>query len=243
MMRPLTFLCALLLAPGASGPPIDLLALQDAPLGNGLPSGWAIRKVRDQRPPTFAIDTADGAPVLRVSGEGQAAFAYRTVPDDLDLGAGVLRWSWRVLVAPAGADLRHKKRDDSALRVYVVFGKPGGLFGGNGRVIFYTWGNEEADLADRPSFASGRMHVVRVQRAADADSAWREHEVRPLDDFRKFWPTTKPPRITAIGVMQDTDDTRSAAVAELRSLQWIDEAMLLQTARADVRRPGAPDAR
>ena len=38
-------------------------------------------------------------------------------------------------------------------------------------------------------------------------------------DFRRIW-GKEPPPITAIGVMQDTDDTGAMAVAELRRLEW-----------------------
>ncbi len=35
---------------------------------------------------------------------------------------------------------------------------------------------------------------------------WREQELEPFEDYRRFW-KNDPPAITAIGLMQDTDMT------------------------------------
>lgn len=43
--------------------------------------------------------------------------------------------------------------------------------------------------------------------------------MRPFDDYQRFW-NRKPPPITAVGIMQDTDMTHAMAVAELRELSW-----------------------
>ncbi len=48
---------------------------------------------------------------------------------------------------------------------------------------------------------------------------WREQEVEPFKDYRRFWKNDSP-AITAIGLMQDTDMTGGMAISELRSLVW-----------------------
>jgi len=48
---------------------------------------------------------------------------------------------------------------------------------------------------------------------------WNEQRVQPFADYRRFW-NRKPPPITAIGLMQDTDMTGGMAVSELKSLEW-----------------------
>lgn len=196
---------------------LDLLGLGAAPAGSGLPPDWKVRLVRGQAAPTTEVVREDGASVFRMSGAGRAAWFYRELSPELAESAGSLDWSWRVVEAPPAADLRAKETDDSPVRVYVVFGKPG-IFNRAGRIIFYTFGNAEPGDFSQASHASDKMHVIRVD-GADARRAWRDHSVEPFADYRRIWHRDPPP-ITAIGVMQDTDQTGERAVAELRRLEW-----------------------
>lgn len=201
------------------GRSLDLLDLQSAPLGAGVPAEWKIRAVRGYPAPTVTITDAGGVRALRVAGSASAAFVYRQLDQPLQDVNGSLKWTWRVLRTPKGADLRSSKTDDAGLRVFVVFGKPGKLFGGSSRVVFYTWGNKEPVGLSRTSFVSDRMHIVRLAGDEDVARGWREEVINPFADYRLFWNADAPP-ITSIGFMQDTDMTKSAATAELRSLTW-----------------------
>jgi len=158
-MQWLVLAAALLLAPA----PIDLIGIRGAPPGEGLPPGWNVKAVAGYPLPSYSIREEAGESILRIQGEGAAAWAYRELPVPIDLPIdlpigsrkGTLGWSWRVLESPEGADLRVPERDDAPLRVYVVFGKPSGLSMRRARVIFYSWGNAEPaglfrELPDRP---------------------------------------------------------------------------------------------
>ncbi len=209
---------AVVLLAGVLAQPVAILSLTDAPLRAGLPPDWKVRNIRGQAAPDVEVRNDGDGPVLRIHGAGRAAWFYRELPAQLTESPGSLDWSSRVVKAPTGADLRNEKTDDSPLRVYVVFGKPG-LFGGSSRVIFYTFGSAEpADYA-RASFVSDKLHVIRVGGPPDVGH-WSENSVKPFADYRRIW-RRKPPPITAVGVMQDTDQTRARAVAELRRLEWV----------------------
>jgi len=194
----------------------DLLMLNQSELGPGPPPGWQVRPVKGQDAPELEI-RGDGLDrVLRISGIGQAAWFYRDLRNEELPDDPTLRWSWRVLEAPPTSDLQIRQADDSPMRVYVVFGNPGALFGGSGRIIFYSFGNAEPDGYAGQSHQSDRMHVVRVDGASER-GVWREHATHPANDYRRIWGRAPPP-ITAVGVMQDTDQTGRHAVAELRRL-------------------------
>lgn len=209
---------ALLLLLVLAGVPIDLLRLADAAPGAGLPPGWKVRPVRGQTVPDTEIRADGNGPVFRVTGAGRAGWFYRELSPQLPEAAGSLHWSWRVFEGPAGADLREAQTDDSPIRVFVVFGRPGRLFAGSGRTIFYTYGNSEPPDYEGASHVSNKLHVIRLDGAAEW-GAWQEHSVEPFADYRRIWHRNPPP-ITAIGVMQDTDQTRAMAAAELRQLEW-----------------------
>ena len=181
----------------AFAPATSLLDLDGMVTPSGLPDGWEVRPVKGQSAPDYRVlETEDGRRALRVSGQGAAAWATRKLPQPIPPGAGRLRWSWRVLELPQAADLRVQRVDDSALRVYVVFGNPGKLFNSSGRIVFYSWGNAEPEGLTMPSHVSD-----------------------PFADYRRLW-NREPPPITAVGLMQDTDMTHSMAVAEFRDLTW-----------------------
>ncbi len=198
--------------------PISILNLVGAPLGAGVPSGWKVRAVRGQKAPETEVRSDGEGAVLRVHGAGRAAWFYREVAPALAESMGTLRWTWRVLDAPATADMRTEALDDSPIRVYVVFGKPG-VFGNKARIIFYSYGNGEQAGYSRRSFSSDKLHVIRVDGVAER-TQWREHVVYPFTDYTRIWKRS-PPAITAIGIMQDTDQTRAQATAEIRQLEWL----------------------
>lgn len=211
---------ALLVVLSLSGTaPLDLLGLESPPDVVGLPVGWRVRVVTGKPPPSFSIEEHQGERALRISGKGAAAWAYRELDVPIPPGQGLLRWSWRVLQLPKGADLRARESDDAALRVYVVFKEPGGLFGGRGRIIFYTWGNAEPEGLTLRSYLSEKIQILRVAGAMEADGRWHEQARDPFADYRRFWAGAAP-AIKAVGLMQDTDMTGGVAVAELRALVW-----------------------
>lgn len=209
---------ALVVLAGVLAGPVVILSLANAPVRAGVPPGWKIRNIRGQIAPEIEVRNDGQGPVLRIHGTGRAAWFYRELPAQLAEAPGSLDWSWRVVQTATGADLRSEKTDDSPLRVYVVFGKPG-VFGGSSRVIFYTFGADEPVGYARASFVSDKLHMIRMGGTPDV-GRWTDHSVKPFADYRQIW-KRRPPPITAVGVMQDTDQTRSRAVGEVRRLVWV----------------------
>ncbi len=198
--------------------PIVVLALSATPLGPGLPDGWEVRAVRGQAAPSSEVRNEDGAVMLRIQGAGRAAWFQRKLPTVIAEAPGTLSWSWRVLESPRDADLRQKETDDSPIRIYVVFGTPNAL-SRSARVIFYTYGTDEPLGYARASHVSDRLHVVRRDGRSE-NGSWQDHEVDPFADYRRIW-RRDPPPISLIGLMQDTDQTKALAVADLRRLEWV----------------------
>lgn len=213
-------LLALLLAAAFAVPTsTDLLDVTNAPIGAGLPGSWQTRAVKGFELPSVEVAAGDlDTRIVRISGAGRAGWLHRDLRRTPPLAGDSLRWSWRVLEAPALRDLMQKERDDAPIRLYVVFGNPQKLFGGSGRIIFYTFGNREPAGYERTSHVSSRMQIVTVDGARDI-GAWRDHAVDPAADYQRIWGKTAP-KVTAVGLMQDTDQTGERATAEVRSMSW-----------------------
>jgi Protein of unknown function (DUF3047) len=194
----------------------ELMDLTPTPTLADMPRGWARRAVRGELAPSTAIVDSAGERFLRIGGTARAAWLVSRLAMPIMPG-GHVAWSWRVPLAPRGADLRNAASDDAAIRVFVVFARTG-FFDRTPRTLFYSLGSVEPHGYARPSFQSRNLHVIRVGSTANA-MQWTDVNADPFADYRRIWGGS-PPDIVAIGVMQDTDQTRSAAVAELRHLTW-----------------------
>jgi len=150
-----------------------------------LPTGWTVRAVRGQRAPDVAVNDSSGDRFVRFSGAGRAAWFVYELEAPLASAGGRLSWTWRVPVAPAGADMRANGTDDSALRVFVVFA-PAGRFERPPRTLFYSVGQLEPLTFERVSSASKNLHVFRVAPTA-ASPAWSETSVDPSADYARIW--------------------------------------------------------
>ncbi len=182
-----------------------------------LPLGWMVRAVRGQQAPSYAVVDSGGNRFLRVSGTGRAAWFVNELRSPIAPSSGTLAWSWRVSSMPVGADLRQSASDDAPLRLFVVFERDGWL-DRTPHTIFYTVGGAEPRGYARPSFQSKKLHILRVD--GDATSLrWHESVVDPFADFGRIWGTPARP-IVAIGIMQDTDQTRGTAEADVRAMVW-----------------------
>ncbi len=193
----------------------DLLRLGDAASGATLPPGWTVRAVRGVAAPESRVVDSAGVQFLRIEGRGKAAWFGQRVELAAAPGAR-LRWRWRIPVTPAGADLRVQQGDDAAARIFVSFDTPT-FFGRPPRTLFYSAGGAEPDGYTRASFVSGALHVIRI--APPPAGAWADVTVDPVADYVRIFGKS-PPRITGVGVMQDSEQTGSLAVADLASLFW-----------------------
>jgi len=185
--------------------------------GDALPAGWTVRPVRGSRAPTSAIRDSSGERFLRIEGRGTAAWFVRALEPAESPKRGQLTWRWRVPIAPLGADVRKRDRDDSALRVFVVFDHRS-FISRVPRTIFYTVTEPSLSGYQARSAQSGDLMIVGISASAP-DMQWNRTTRDPIADYRAFW-NAEPPRILAIGILQDAEQTKSAVVADITSLTW-----------------------
>jgi Protein of unknown function (DUF3047) len=210
--------CCSLIATALSGAEtVDLLGLQSFQPGGALPPAWTAVPARGQRAPTLTLQDSAGHRFLRLAGTRTAGWFVNRLASPVPPSTARLAVSWRVLVAPAGADLRAAASDDAALRVFVVFAMHGPLQR-TPRTLFYTTGAGEPVGFNQASFQSRALHVIRIGPNI-ASSTWLETELDPFADYRRVW-GGRLPAIVAVGLMQDTDQTGGTAIADVRMLSW-----------------------
>ena len=123
-----------------------------------------------------------------------------------------LKWQWRVLELPKGGDERFKETGDSAAAIYVIFE---GLL--NPENIKYVWSASLplGTTTKSPYKSETKIVVLRNQHSPLGE--WVTETVNVYADYERLF-EGEPKRVQAIGLMSDSDNTCSKAVAHYKRI-------------------------
>ena len=129
-----------------------------------------------------------------------------------------LSWQWRILELPKGADERYKKTGDSAAAIYVVFQKPK-FFRGSFRPknIKYVWSTSLPKGTTTHSPYNSKTKIVVLQSQSSLLGTWVSEKVNVYEDYKRLF-GKKPKSVKAIGLMSDSDNTKSKAIAHYKEI-------------------------
>ena len=155
--------------------------------------------------------------VIKAVSDSAASGLTRTVDIDLEQYP-VLKWRWRAQSLPNGATDDTRAGDDHALRLYVIFAAPkgGGLVSWMKRsvglpdthAINYIWANQMPIEQFRANPYTDQAMMLAVNSGDEQLGEWVSHTRNVKDDYKKLF-GRNPPRIKAIAIMTDTDNTQS----------------------------------
>lgn len=134
-----------------------------------------------------------------------------------------LRWRWRVIKLCKGGDERYKKTGDSAAAVYVVFPtwkiwKP--------KALKYVWSASGLPIGFRTeSPYSSDTKIIVLQNKHSPLGIWIQEKVNVLSDYEKYW-GKKLTNVKLIGLMSDSDNTGSEAIADYDDLEMENGTLL-----------------
>lgn len=218
--------------------------------GGAIPAPWRFEGLPNQTLPATRFDVVevDGRPVLRVTAE--ASYGNLVHPLAASDAAGerasaaaaapiTLSWRWRVEQPVAGADLRSKAGDDTAVKVCALFDLPldalpfwerqtmrlaRSVSGQDlpAATLCYVW---EASLAPGtvlPNAHSPRLRWVVLRGPESAPGRWlAERRDLRADFLRAFGDeASETPPLRAVGVGADADNTGA------RGLAYVDQLAL-----------------
>ena len=173
---------------------------------NGLSSAWEEKSFKGNT--RYEITQEDGERCIKATSHGAASGLYHRISYD-PKEYPFLTWRWKVGNILLKGDELKKEGDDYAARVYVVF--PSALFWRT-KAINYIWANKlQAGQAVPNPFTSNAM-MVAVESGPAHVGEWREERRNVLEDYRKFF-SEDPPKVGAVAIMTDTDNTGEKAVA------------------------------
>ena len=197
----------------------DILVIErfDPAEAGRLPSHWRARNDAETRKAKkiYMVKREGANGYLAAHSRGHAVQIGREVEMDLRRYP-FLRWRWRVTRLCNGGDERYKKSGDSAAAVYVVFPtwkmwKP--------KALKYVWSATSLSKGYRTeSPYSSDTKIIVLENRNSSLGSWIQEWVNILRDYEKYWGKNPKP-VKLIGVMSDSDNTRSEAVADYDDLE------------------------
>lgn len=176
--------------------------------------GWEVQSFQGQTDYRIVAEP-DGNRVLSAFSSNSASGLVHRV--ELDPSRyPYLSWRWKIRQSLKSGDFSSKAGDDYAARIYVVFPH---WFKPLSRTINYIWANRLPAGQARVNvyFKGAKMLAVR---SGDRDAGvWQQERRNLVEDYRRLF-GEDPPRIGAIAIMTDTDNTGEEAQA------WYDELRL-----------------
>ena len=126
----------------------------------------------------------------------------------------MISWKWKVLHFPgkkqyASDSTEWIEQDDYAARFYVIFPK---LAFNHTKALEYVWDIRLPVETIKSSPYSENIKIIVIESGNKFFKKWIHEERNIYDDFVKAF-GHEPPKVGAIAIMTDTDNTRSTAEA------------------------------
>ncbi|WP_265922936.1 DUF3047 domain-containing protein [Cupriavidus nantongensis] len=198
-----------------------------SPRGDRLPVGWHPWTInRNKTPTTYTLAEVDQRVVVHAKADSSASGLYVPLRER---DAGMVRWTWKTSGIIRNADNSHGPREDSPLRLFVAFDGDKGALPLKDQLMYemarlttgrempyatlmYIWGGQRAEGAVVKNPHTDRVRMIVVDSGMKHANEWRCHERDLRADYRKAF-GTDPGRVIAVGIMTDTDNTKSKAEA------------------------------
>jgi hypothetical protein len=123
-----------------------------------------------------------------------------------------LSWQWRAIELPRGGDERYKKTGDSAAAIYVIFE---GRF--RPKSIKYVWSASLSMGTITESPYNSKTKIVVMRNQSSPMDEWVSETVNVYADYQRLF-GDEIESVQAIGLMSDSDNTQSTAVAHYKAI-------------------------
>jgi hypothetical protein len=123
-----------------------------------------------------------------------------------------LKWQWRVVKLPQGGDERFKETGDSAAAIYVIFE---GFIRPD--TIKYVWSASLPLGTTTQSPYNSKTKIVVLQNQDSPLDKWITETVDVYADYKRLF-EREPNQVQAIGLMSDSDNTGSVAIAHYKEI-------------------------
>jgi len=201
-------ICFTLLLYGVSiGSAAESGELHIGKFSSGELAGWKEQTIWNAKKTGYSFVPENGKKALMAKSVNSASGLINRIEID-PKAYPLIKWSWKIDHTLKSGNEKVKKGHDFAARMYVVF--PRGFFGRT-RAIEYVWGNvmHKGEIVRSPY--SGNVAMIAVDAGEDLVGQWTSHTRNYADDYRAVF-GEEAPKVGAIAVMTDSDNTHESAV-------------------------------
>ena len=199
------------------------------PPGEILPPGWQPWILsRFKRPTEYRLVNQQGKTVVRARARASASGLVHPLALDPDRYP-LLNWQWKVDELIQRADNTQKHLEDAPVRLVVSFDGDMTKLSPGDRAFFdnislltgqqlpyatlmYIWENRAPLETVIPNRHTSRIRMIVAESGKDKLGQWQDVTRNIVADYRRAF-GEEPGRITAVGIMTDTDNTGDRAHA------------------------------
>jgi hypothetical protein len=156
----------------------------------------------------YSLIKEEGKTVLKAHSVNAASGLIKKVKLDSKVNP-ILTWSWKVAHTLKKEDAIRKSGDDFAARIYVVFPR---TFFWQTRAINYVWAYKLPKGSSVPSPYTSKAMIIAVESGDEKVGTWVNEERNFYEDYRNLF-GEEPPKLGAVAIMTDTDDTGDEVTA------------------------------
>ena len=204
------------------------------------PPPWRVVGLPRGKAPLARLERVDldGQRVLRLRAEAAYGTLVHPLPPAVPAAGATLRWRWRLDQPVAGADLRTRAGDDSALKLCLMFDLPLerlGLWERNlmrlaratsseplpAATLCYVWDPSLPAGTLLPNAYSPRVRFLVLDGQEAPLGRWRSHERPIAADFLRAFGHESPtvPPLVAVVAGTDSDNTGGSGLSYLGDIQ------------------------
>ncbi len=204
----------------------------DANPGDKLPAGWnplTFNKIKSHT--SYAMVKDGDALVIKAVSKASASGLTRKIRIDPEKYP-IVQWQWKALNIYKNGDVNKKDGDDYPARIYITFEYDPNkmsiverakfkfakfVYGEYGEyppsgAITYIWASKAqvGTIVSNPY--TDRVKMIVVESGKDLLNTWITEERNLFDDYVAAF-GAKPPMISGIAIMTDSDNTKESAIA------------------------------
>jgi hypothetical protein len=216
-------------------PVFDAGRFSAAEPGDRLPAGWyplTFKKIPSHTQYTLIKD--GNTVVIKAVSRASASGLMRKVRIDPEKYP-IIRWQWKVSNVYKNGDVTKKTGDDYPARIYITFEYDADRIGflekikynlakqfygeyPPGAAINYIWASHAVIGTIVSNPYTKRTKMIVVESGKKALNTWNSEERNIFDDYIRAF-GEKPPMISGIAIMTDSDNTKEAATAFYGDIQ------------------------
>lgn len=167
---------------------------------DGIKPGWTSKTFKGKTEYTW--EDKDGRPCIKATSENAASGLIYKIEYDLQKYP-YITWNWKADKIIATGDATRKSSDDYCARIFITFQS---LLSWDSKIINYIWANKLPQNEVTPSPYIPESIMISVESGSAKTGKWITETRNVYEDYLRFF-GKKPPKVAAIAIMTDTDDT------------------------------------